>query len=116
VPDPGQRAADPELTSAGVAATDGGEASGPVAIPELLAAGVRAVRHGGTVRSSLRLTRELARITRGASEITPERGDWRFRDPTWRENPAFRRLMQSYLAWSAEVQAVVDGASLSWRD
>jgi polyhydroxyalkanoate synthase len=115
-PDPAGRAADPELTSPGVAAADGGEASGPVAIPELLAAGLRAVRHGGTVRSSARLTRELARIARGASEIAPERGDWRFRDPTWRENPAYRRLMQSYLAWSAEVQEVVDGASLSWRD
>ena len=53
---------------------------------------------------------------RGASEIAPERGDWRFRDPTWRENPAYHRLMQSYLAWSAEVQEVVDGASLGWRD
>jgi polyhydroxyalkanoate synthase subunit PhaC len=114
--DPAQTAADPELTSPGVAAADGGEASGPVVIPELLAAGVRAIRHGGTVRSSLRLTRELARIARGGSEIAPERGDWRFRDPTWRENPAYRRLMQSYLAWSAEVQEVIDDASLSWRD
>ena len=114
--DPPERAADPGLTSPGVAAADGGEASGPVAIPALLAAGVRAVRHGGTVRSSVRLTRELARIARGASEIAPERGDGRFRDPTWRENPGYHRLMQSYLAWSAEVQAVVDGASLGWRD
>ena len=39
-------------------------------------------------------------------------GDNRFRDPTWRENPAYHRLMQSYLAWSAEVQEVVDRASL----
>ncbi len=110
------RAADPELTSPGVAAADGGEASGPVAIPALLAAGVRAVRHGDTVRSSLKLTRELVRIASGRSEIAPERGDWRFRDPTWRENPAYHRLMQSYLAWAAEVQEVADGASLEWRD
>jgi polyhydroxyalkanoate synthase len=114
--EPGRRTADSELASLGVDATDGGEASGPVAISELLAAGVRAVRHGGTVRSSFRLTRELARIARGGSEISPERGDWRFRDPTWRENPAYRRLMQSYLAWSAEVEEVVDRAPLSWRD
>jgi polyhydroxyalkanoate synthase subunit PhaC len=114
--DPAQRTADPELTSPGAAAADGGEALGPVAIPALLAAGARAVRHRGAVRSSARLTRELTRIMRGASEIAPERGDWRFRDPTWRENPAYHRLMQSYLAWSAEVQEVVDGASLGWRD
>ena len=115
-PKPTPPAADPGLTSPGVEAIDGSEASGPVAIPALLAAGARAVSHRGTVRASARLTRELARIARGASEIAPARGDARFRDPTWRENPAYHRLMQSYLAWSAEVQAVVDGASLGWRD
>jgi polyhydroxyalkanoate synthase len=114
--EPTQRAAEPDLTSPAVEAADGGGTSGPVAIPALLAAGARAVRHRGTVRASARLTRELARIARGASEIAPERGDGRFRDPTWSENPAYHRLMQSYLAWAAEVQEVVDSASLGWRD
>jgi polyhydroxyalkanoate synthase subunit PhaC len=68
------------------------------------------------VRSAGRLTGEGARIARGSSQIEPERGDWRFRDPTWRENPAYRRLMQLYLAWAAEVEGVVKDADLGWRD
>ena len=42
----------------------------------------------GVQRNAARLTREGVRIVRGSSQIAPERGDWRFRDPAWRENPA----------------------------
>src|ERR1700712_4158596 len=50
--EPAEQAPDPDLTTLGIEAADGGEVSGPVAIPALLAAGARAVRHGGTVRAS----------------------------------------------------------------
>src|SRR5207249_4769772 len=53
---------------------------------------------------------------RGTSEIAPQRQDWRFRDAAWRDNPAYRRLMQLYLAWAQEVETVVERADLSWRD
>jgi polyhydroxyalkanoate synthase len=108
--------ADPELTDRAVTAADGGEALGPVRLRDLATAGVRAVSHSGTVRGSGRLARESVRILRGSSEIAPERGDWRFRDPTWKDNPAYRRLMQIHLAWAREVSEVVEGADLNWRD
>src|ERR1700722_11185540 len=107
---------DPELADRGADAADGGEAIGPVRLPALAAAGMRAVGHRGTLMAAARLTRESARILRGSSSIAPERADWRFRDPTWRDNAGYRRLMQFYLAWAEEVRQVVESADLEWRD
>jgi polyhydroxyalkanoate synthase len=58
---------------------------------------------------------ELAKIAVGHSDIAPEPKDWRFRNKAWSENPAFRRLGQSYLAWSRAALDLVDGAGLDWR-
>jgi polyhydroxyalkanoate synthase subunit PhaC len=109
-------AADPELTERAVTAADGGEALGPLRLRDLARAGARAVSHSGALRGSARLGRESAKILVGNSEIAPERGDWRFRDPTWRDNAGYRRVMQLYLAWVKEVSEVVEGADLNWRD
>lgn len=40
---------------------------------------------------------ELVKIAAGRSDIDAHPKDRRFADPTWRENPLFRRLMQTYL-------------------
>jgi len=61
------------------------------------------------VRESAALAGELARIGVGASEIAPERGDGRFKDPAWQENPAYRRLCQAYLALCRAADNLVDG-------
>ncbi len=58
---------------------------------------------------------ELAKIAVGHSDIAPEPKDWRFKNKAWSENPAFRRLGQSYLAWSRAALDLVDGAGLDWR-
>ncbi|HTT31615.1 MAG TPA: alpha/beta fold hydrolase [Solirubrobacteraceae bacterium] len=107
---------DLELTQRAVDVADGSEPIGAVRLQALAASGLRALRHGDTARGAARFTRETARIVRGTSKLSAERKDWRFRDPTWRENPGYRRLMQFYLAWSAEVERVVEGADLNWRD
>jgi polyhydroxyalkanoate synthase len=49
-------------------------------------------------RASTTLSAELVRILLGRSGLRPERGDWRFKDPTWNDNPVYRRLAQTYLA------------------
>jgi polyhydroxyalkanoate synthase len=108
--------ADVQLTGRAVEAADGGEPLGTIRLPGLAAAGLRAARPGASVKSAARLTREAARIVRGSSEMAAARQDWRFRDPTWQENPLYRRLMQLYLAWTQEVEDLVEGADLSWRD
>ena len=109
-------AADPELTGRAQEAAEGGEALGAMRPNALAASGLRALRHPGTIRGAARLTRETLRIARGSSEVAPERHDWRFRDTTWRENPAYRRLMQFYLAWSHEIEQLAENPDLEWHD
>src|SRR5205085_7534856 len=44
--------------------------------------------------------------------------DRRFADPAWSSNPAYRRLGQSYLAWTASLTRLVDryeAEGADWR-
>ena len=58
---------------------------------------------------------ELSKIAVGKSTIAPEPSDRRFTNRAWTENPAFRRLGQSYLAWSKTTLDLVEDAHLDWR-
>jgi polyhydroxyalkanoate synthase subunit PhaC len=67
-------------------------------------------------RAGVSLGAELVRIGLGRSELAPQRGDNRFRDPAWTENIYFRRLLQSYLAWCLAVDVLVDSVEEDdWR-
>ncbi|TRD20696.1 alpha/beta fold hydrolase [Palleronia caenipelagi] len=59
---------------------------------------------------------EMMRSFVGKAEIVPEKGDKRFRDPIWQTNPAYRALMQSYLAWSGAIMDWVDSLDVPERD
>ncbi len=62
-----------------------------------------------------RLVTELVKVALGRSDVAfPER-DARFTDPTWRQNPLYRRLGQSYLAWERSVATIVDQLSGDWQ-
>src|SRR2546422_11024578 len=83
---------------------------GPVPLVPLgrpqVAAAARLAEHGlrhpvQLAGAGLRLGRELASVARGATIRTPAKGDRRFSDPTWLENPLYRRLLQGYLATTA---------------
>src|SRR5207237_1249196 len=67
------------------------------------------------VKAGVGLSSEAVRIALGRSSVEPARGDGRFADPTWSENPGYRRLKQGYLAWSAAVDSVVEAADVDWR-
>ena len=58
---------------------------------------------------------ELSKIVVGTSTIAPEPSDRRFTNRAWTENPAFRRIGQSYLAWSKTTLDLVEDAHLDWR-
>jgi polyhydroxyalkanoate synthase subunit PhaC len=62
------------------------------------------------------LLSELARVFAGRSSVAPAPGDKRFADPVWLSNPAYRRYLQAYLAWSQGVGALVDGLGLKGID
>jgi polyhydroxyalkanoate synthase len=65
---------------------------------------------------SLAASQEMLRSLMGSASVQPEKGDKRFRDPVWQSNPAYRALMQSYLAWAKATTAWVDSLEVPPRD
>ncbi|HZO81521.1 MAG TPA: alpha/beta fold hydrolase [Candidatus Binataceae bacterium] len=65
------------------------------------------------------LVSELVRIAVGVSEVAPDSGDKRFADPAWSDNPAYHRLMQTYLAWRSAMQELIppaDARDGNWKE
>jgi len=59
---------------------------------------------------------EWTRIAAGISELQLPAKDARFSDPTWRDNPWYRRWAQAYLAWCDTVDRLVETADLDERE
>jgi polyhydroxyalkanoate synthase subunit PhaC len=55
---------------------------------------------------------ELLRIGLGKSEVAPEKGDKRFADTAWRENPFFRASLQTYLYFGSTIDPYVDSLGI----
>ena len=51
--------------------------------------------------AGLRLAGELVSAGAGTPKWEPEKGDRRFADPAWAENPLYKRLLQAYLGANA---------------
>jgi len=70
-------------------------------------------------REARRLASDTIRIAAGKSARAPAKGDRRFADPAWSQNPAFRRLCQEYLSLCESAGNLVgdlDHGRRSWRD
>ena len=74
-----------------------------------------ATRPDVVVTRGAQLAAELAKVGIGRSELSPAKGDRRFKDEAWDGNPAFRRLLQSYLAAGEAVDGLIRDAGLDWR-
>ena len=74
-----------------------------------------AVRPDKVARRGAGLAAELAKVAVGRSEVAPSKGDRRFKDPAWQQNPIFRRLAQGYLATGATADGLVKDAGVDWR-
>ncbi len=59
---------------------------------------------------------EAGRIVTGSSTVAPHRGDRRFTDVAWTENPLLKRLVQLYLAGRHTAEQLVIDADLDTRD
>ena len=118
---PTRHASQPDPASAAAPRGAGGAAwTQPVAIPSasaVLSTVAGTVTQGRVVtREAGRLARELLRISLGSSSVAPAKGDWRFTDPTWNENPLYRRIGQAYLSFTESMDRLVDEAEKSGRD
>ena len=51
---------------------------------------------------------ELPRILLGRSEMRPDANDRRFSHPVWQKSGYYRRVMQTYLAWSQSLNDILD--------
>ncbi len=58
------------------------------------------------------LARELISVLSGNAEIAPVRGDKRFLDTAWKDNPFYRMSLQGYLAWGNALSGFVEKSSL----
>lgn len=70
-------------------------------------------RHGlgnplPTARHLLALGNQLGRVMLGDTPYQPSARDNRFADPTWRQNPFYRRSLQAYLAWQKHTRLWID--------
>ena len=71
-----------------------------------------AVEPGVAAAAAVDTVGELLRIAVGRSDVAPERRDRRFSDPTWHDNPVFRRLLQTYLVQHDAAHKVIDEVEL----
>ena len=100
-----------------VDAVEGGDLVGRIRLGDAARSLWSVARNSGRLeRRGASLAAEGARILAGRSTVAPANGDWRFRDPTWQDNPTYRRLMQIYLAWSTELTQIVEDADVEWHD
>src|SRR4051794_28244206 len=86
-------------------------------VPQVVAAAGRLMTRLGLrprviVRQLGLLARDLVQVVAGRSRFAPTRGDKRWSDPAWQENPVYRRMQQTYLAVSAAVDRAIDEADL----
>jgi polyhydroxyalkanoate synthase len=62
------------------------------------------------------LSAELARVAAGRGQAAPARGDRRFGDAAWDENPVFSRLLRGYLAAGETLDGLLADARLGEQD
>ncbi|GAB1263145.1 PHA/PHB synthase family protein [Aurantivibrio plasticivorans] len=59
---------------------------------------------------------EMLKVVRNKSDLIPQRGDHRFRDAVWHDNPFYRTVMQTYIACHKECKALVDDLDFEEQD
>jgi polyhydroxyalkanoate synthase len=97
-------------------AVSGAEDAGAFRIRDLVDSGLRVMASSGdTIRAAMSLSGHTVRILAGRSTVEADKGDWRFADPTWERNPAYKRTKQLYLAWSRTLLQVVEDADVDWK-
>lgn len=55
-----------------------------------------------------RVIKELGQVLSGASAPAPAKGDRRFEDSGWRDNPFHRMSLHGYLTWSTALERIID--------
>jgi polyhydroxyalkanoate synthase len=108
---------DPIVADQVMDAVESGEPVGRIGVGAAARSLASAARHSrGIGRRGAALGLESAKVIAGRSKVAPEKGDWRFKDETWQDNPAYRRLMQLYLACASTIMEAIEDADVDWRN
>ncbi len=67
-------------------------------------------------RQGTDLLREYGKVAVGASALGPAKGDRRFADSAWTDNPLLHRALQVYLANARAAETLISDAHLDYRD
>ncbi|MGF6508318.1 alpha/beta fold hydrolase [Paraburkholderia sp. 32] len=78
--------------------------------------GVQAFQHPALLlEQKASLASALFSVLSGTAASAPPKGDKRFTDSAWRDNPLYRMSLQSYLAWRNALTGFVDRSALDHR-
>ena len=78
---------------------------------------IQSLRHPvHSARHALALGGQLGRVILGDNLHTPNPRDSRFADPTWLQNPLYRRGLQAYLSWQHQLKSWIDDSEMSEDD
>jgi polyhydroxyalkanoate synthase len=69
-----------------------------------------------TAHHLLKLGGTLGRVMLGETPFQPHPRDTRFSDPTWSQNPLYRRSLQAYLAWQKQTRLWIEESALGDDD
>src|SRR5260370_12424205 len=93
----------------------GGDISAALDPMQLRVARTDLMDPGGLAGEGPRLGAELVKVALGFSEVEFPEKDARFADPAWRDNPLYRFIGQSYLAWEQSVGRLVEHNLGGWQ-
>jgi polyhydroxyalkanoate synthase len=102
-------------TSPAEQAAGGGDISAALDPMQLRVALTDLMNPAGLAAEGPRLAAELVKVALGFSEAEFPEKDARFADPAWRDNPLYRFIGQSYLAWEQSVGRLVEHNPAGWQ-
>lgn len=65
------------------------------------------------VEESSRFIREIGEVMSGKTVVDAPKGDRRFQDSAWKDNPFHRMSMSGYLAWSTAINRIIERTGAS---
>ena len=96
-------------------AAGGGDISAALDPMQLRVALADLMNPAGVAAEAPRLAAELILIALGITAVELPEQDARFADPAWRDNPLYRLIGQSYLAWEQTVDRLVEHFTGDWQ-
>lgn len=74
------------------------------------------VNPAASLKQAVGLSKDISQVMLGKLDEPSTKGDRRFKDPTWKENPIYRRYLQAYYVWCQRLNEWVDETDMTGDD